>query len=413
MQVSAVETPVVRRVDGPANGLILTVIENLGQISSQTQSLREARQEDRLSERRRRDAEQALDPSQAAIDARRQVESQQRAVQRDELRSEAGERDLRQRKEFRRALADAKVQQRGDGEPAASRQGQSERSAGAAGERAHKSAPRAASELRESRLPDDARRAPETNPKQVEPKTTRSPAALRAAEAPPPTGPTQRSQVREANGPRASGRVQAALRGGAGRPGGSAVRGSNGVASADSNRNEALRGARSTARSGKTETAKPAERKADIERIVRFVRARIGRDHSSATLRLDPPELGRIRLHLELREQTVRLRVETHTPLAHRLLSEEAGTLRAALEASGLQLERFEVRPPGETPQGTGGDVDEQTGDHTGEEKGSAAADAEHSPERQTDLPSAQSVEVEDGGDTSEPATESRVNLIA
>ncbi|QOJ14266.1 MAG: flagellar hook-length control protein FliK [Planctomycetia bacterium] len=85
----------------------------------------------------------------------------------------------------------------------------------------------------------------------------------------------------------------------------------------------------------------------NIERIVRLVATRVGRDHSTATLRLDPPWLGSIRMKIDLRANELELRVEADSPLAHRLLSENLDALRTALESSGIQLARVKFIPPG------------------------------------------------------------------
>lgn len=92
---------------------------------------------------------------------------------------------------------------------------------------------------------------------------------------------------------------------------------------------------------------------ANVERILRLVYARIGQERSVATLRLDPPELGTVRVHMDLRHENLAVRVETQTPAAQRLLAEHIETLRQGLEAAGIQLDRIEVRAPA-AADGTG-----------------------------------------------------------
>ena len=98
----------------------------------------------------------------------------------------------------------------------------------------------------------------------------------------------------------------------------------------------AARAAATTDATGRTD--------ATIERIVRLMQSRVGREHSVATLRLDPPELGMIRLHMHLRAEQVSLRVEASTPAARRLLLDDLDALRRGLEAAGLRLESVDVR---------------------------------------------------------------------
>lgn len=85
---------------------------------------------------------------------------------------------------------------------------------------------------------------------------------------------------------------------------------------------------------------------ANVERILRLVHSRIGRERSVATLRLDPPELGTVRVHMDLRQENLSLRIETQTTAAQRLLHEQVETLRQRLEASGIYLDRIEIRAP-------------------------------------------------------------------
>lgn len=92
--------------------------------------------------------------------------------------------------------------------------------------------------------------------------------------------------------------------------------------------------------------AESADRQADIERIVRLIRTEIGRERSRATLRLDPPELGTIRMHMDLQKDRLFLRVDTQSPVAQRLLTEDVDALRLGLAQSGIHLEKVEIRPP-------------------------------------------------------------------
>jgi flagellar hook-length control protein FliK len=92
--------------------------------------------------------------------------------------------------------------------------------------------------------------------------------------------------------------------------------------------------------------ADSADRISNIERIVRIVRRQLDREKSSAIVRLDPPELGLLRLRLDLAKNALSLDVRTHTHLAHRLLSEQLDRLRDGLAAAGIQLERVDIHPP-------------------------------------------------------------------
>lgn len=90
----------------------------------------------------------------------------------------------------------------------------------------------------------------------------------------------------------------------------------------------------------------PGKNESLSEQLVRVVRARINEKHTVATLRLDPPALGSVRMHMDLRDDQLAVRVEPQSELAHRLLTEQTDSLRVALEAAGIRLHRIEIIPP-------------------------------------------------------------------
>ncbi len=161
--------------------------------------------------------------------------------------------------------------------------------------------------------------------------------------------------------------------------------------------------------------AESAEQEARIERIVRLLRSELGRERSRATLRLDPPELGTIRMHIDLQKDRLLLRVDTQSDVAHRLLTEDVEALRAALAQSGIHLEKAEIRPP---PQPF--DPPTEAGAHSPSQQGSGRQDADRGetgrPEREVGgggqhLPAGAGERP--GGDETQPAAEPRLNLWA
>jgi flagellar hook-length control protein FliK len=150
----------------------------------------------------------------------------------------------------------------------------------------------------------------------------------------------------------------------------------------------------------------------NLEQILRLVRSQISRQRASAILRLDPPELGRIRLHLDLRQDTLSLRVQTQTELAYRLLSEQAELLRQGLAASGITLTKLEISPPAAADPADASGLPAQNPDGQSGSRPSADANAERSSLEGTDAPDADpappAVRLE-----TEPAAESLVNLWA
>lgn len=157
-----------------------------------------------------------------------------------------------------------------------------------------------------------------------------------------------------------------------------------------------------------------AERAANLRRIVRVVQQHLRENSAHTVLRLDPPELGSLRLEMNLRGDALTLRIDTSTHLAQRLLQGEVEKLRQGLEAAGIQLERVEVRPPATTPETLEwADGSRSNADDAGR-GASADADAEQSRDSKTESPlerpsfEAATECVEFG-----PAAEPLVNVIA
>ncbi len=166
----------------------------------------------------------------------------------------------------------------------------------------------------------------------------------------------------------------------------------------------------------KASGARPAENAAwdaNIERIVRVIRSRMSEQRSHTVLRLAPPELGSLRLQMDLRGFALTLRIDTTTELAHRLLSQDVDKLRHGLEASGIQLERVEVRPPTQPSPADEHDVSQHTDQHGQAQGESSRTDAEHPEERGTESHPAESTEGMSRGADPEPAAESLVNVVA
>jgi flagellar hook-length control protein FliK len=156
-------------------------------------------------------------------------------------------------------------------------------------------------------------------------------------------------------------------------------------------------------------SADPADRAEMIERIVRVVKRRIERERSLTVLRLDPPEMGMLKLRMELRKEALLLRIEAGSELAQRLLREDVDALRAGLEAAGIRLERLEIgslAPPQDRHSdepGFGGAFGSFSDGSSTPHQGRSTAD-----DMEGRDPAAGG-----GGMASAPATESLVNIIA
>ncbi|HMQ16281.1 MAG TPA: flagellar hook-length control protein FliK [Phycisphaerae bacterium] len=113
--------------------------------------------------------------------------------------------------------------------------------------------------------------------------------------------------------------------------------------------------------------AKPADLappKANIEQVVRLVRQSLDGQRQVTTVHLKPAELGSLRIRLDLDKDVLALRIEPQTEAAHRLLREQAESLRQALAAGGIQLAKLDLRPP---PASDGGQAWTPTPDSGGQ----------------------------------------------
>lgn len=161
-------------------------------------------------------------------------------------------------------------------------------------------------------------------------------------------------------------------------------------------------------------TAPPTSKNdANTERILRVLRSQISENRARATLRLDPPELGTVKLHLDLRQDVLALRIDTATGAAHRLLSEHVESLRQGLEAAGIQLERVEIRAPESAGQSEMADDAPQPDTPEAGRDDSSGADTEPSAEHGTDSSRAPAMQSPTRELSPEPAAESLVNILA
>jgi len=86
-----------------------------------------------------------------------------------------------------------------------------------------------------------------------------------------------------------------------------------------------------------------AARRQDFAQLVRLVRANVGRTAASATLRLDPPDLGRMKVDLRMTNDVLHLRVEVGSTQARDLVAERLDHLAAALREHDIRMERVEI----------------------------------------------------------------------
>lgn len=79
--------------------------------------------------------------------------------------------------------------------------------------------------------------------------------------------------------------------------------------------------------------------------VARGLAAAVRQRDGTLTLRLSPESLGDIKIQVRVESGQVSAHISAQTEQARHLLSESAPTLRSALEAHGLVVERIDVAP--------------------------------------------------------------------
>ncbi len=94
----------------------------------------------------------------------------------------------------------------------------------------------------------------------------------------------------------------------------------------------------------------PSEGAADNDainqaRLTRGLRSALNQQGGSVTLRLTPPEMGTVRIQLDLAGPSVSARFHAESDAARAMLQQQLGQLRGALEGQGLSVDRLSVQP--------------------------------------------------------------------
>lgn len=94
---------------------------------------------------------------------------------------------------------------------------------------------------------------------------------------------------------------------------------------------------------GVTET-NPAQDALNSARLQRGLSSAVNQQNGSVTLRLTPPELGTVRIQLNMQGGNVSAQFHAETESARTLLTQQLGQLRSSLEAQGLNVEKLGVQ---------------------------------------------------------------------
>ncbi|MCC7406634.1 MAG: flagellar hook-length control protein FliK [Phycisphaeraceae bacterium] len=86
------------------------------------------------------------------------------------------------------------------------------------------------------------------------------------------------------------------------------------------------------------------DEQANLSRVVRGLSAAVNQKGGAVTLRLSPPELGLVRIQMQVRDGVVRAEVFTEHASARSLLADGLTELRQALQSHGLSVDRLGVQ---------------------------------------------------------------------
>ena len=109
---------------------------------------------------------------------------------------------------------------------------------------------------------------------------------------------------------------------------------------------------------GKSKEAGRTSEPSPFDEIVRSIKMRAGPDFSSARIRLDPPELGQVRVDVRLDGDRIQLGIQTESAEAADRVQQGVKELKAALEHHGIKFGAGDVRVEVAGDSETGNPID-------------------------------------------------------
>jgi hypothetical protein len=96
--------------------------------------------------------------------------------------------------------------------------------------------------------------------------------------------------------------------------------------------------------SEKLDDASQVNMQGNVDRVVKAAKAVVNRGSSTIQLRLNPPELGTLRIEMKHDGSGLTMHLQTTNARTQQLLQQNAGELHAALEASGIQTNKIDIQ---------------------------------------------------------------------
>jgi flagellar hook-length control protein FliK len=94
----------------------------------------------------------------------------------------------------------------------------------------------------------------------------------------------------------------------------------------------------------KTNATNPAEMRENIDRVVKAARAAVNQHTSRIQIRLEPPELGLLRIEIKQNASGLHVQLQATNAKAHQLLQQNTAELRSALEANGIHTRQIDIQ---------------------------------------------------------------------
>ncbi len=112
--------------------------------------------------------------------------------------------------------------------------------------------------------------------------------------------------------------------------------------------------------------AEVPEDDANVARVLRGLGSAVHQRGGTVSLRLQPPELGVVRIQMEVQQGVVSARLTTEQESVRSLLQHQLGQLRHTLERQGLSVERLEVQV--QSPQPATNSAAQRELNHSGQD---------------------------------------------
>lgn len=114
-----------------------------------------------------------------------------------------------------------------------------------------------------------------------------------------------------------------------------------------------------------------AEEQQNVARVTRGLAGAVNQRGGGLTLRLTPPQMGVVRIHMQMTDNVIRAQLNTQNEAARGLLQSQMSTLRQTLESQGLVVERLSVHTMPQTASSSNAGNDPQGQSHDGRSRGS------------------------------------------